>query len=298
MKFGEIENPEKIDFSIPLDHPTTKNTLQKNNNRELSIYIGCPKWSRKDLQGFYPPGVKNELEYYSSQFNAIELNTTFYRMYSGEQFSSWYDKTPPGFKFYPKLYKNISHVQRLDSSVFPTVEKFLSSVNHLKEKLGSIFLQLPDNFSPKYFNRVQDFVKTWPKQFSLAIEFRHKDWFSDSHTVEELYSLFHENNIANVIVDTAGRRDMMHMRLTNHEAFIRYVGANLPSDYNRLDDWVDRVVAWHNQGLSKLHFFVHQHLETELPALAAHFIEKLNSKLNLQLQVPNITVESSQGSLF
>ena len=41
-------------------------------------------------------------------------------------------------------------------------------------------------------------------------------------------------NISNVIVDTAGRRDLMHMRLTNPTAFVRYVGANHESDYTRL----------------------------------------------------------------
>ena len=49
---------------------------------------------------------------------------------------------------------------------------------------------------------------------------------------------------ANIIVDTAGRRDMLHMRLTTPSAFIRYVGANHPSDYTRLDDWVERIENW------------------------------------------------------
>jgi len=42
----------------------------------------------------------------------------------------------------------------------------------------------------------------------------------------ELMGLLKEYNIPSVLVDMAGRRDLMHMRLTNNEAFIRYVVAN------------------------------------------------------------------------
>ena len=93
--------------------------------------------------------------------------------------------------------------------------------------------------------------------------------------------------MANVLVDTAGRRDMMHMRLTNNEAFIRYVGANHPTDYGRLEDWAIKLKEWKELGLKKIHFFVHQNLERESPLLTAHFIEQLNLTLGTQLNIPN-----------
>ena len=111
----------------------------------------------------------------------------------------------------------------------------------------------------------------------------------------EYTNILEEYNIANVLVDTAGRRDMMHMRLTNNEAFIRYVGANHKSDYQRLDDWVIRLQEWVDLGLRNIHFFVHQNLEVESPFLAAYFIEKLNSTLGTSLKIPN---EEEQQSLF
>jgi len=76
------------------------------------------------------------------------------------------------------------------------------------------------------------------------------------------------------------------MRLTNDEAFIRFVAANHPCDYNRLDDWVSRIGQWHAQGLRKVHFFVHQHMQKESPLLAAYFIRKLNQELGTRLPVP------------
>jgi uncharacterized protein YecE (DUF72 family) len=40
--------------------------------------LSCAKWNKQDLKGFYPRGTKDELAYYSTQFNSIELNATFY----------------------------------------------------------------------------------------------------------------------------------------------------------------------------------------------------------------------------
>ncbi|MCD9581265.1 hypothetical protein [Tenacibaculum maritimum] len=77
------------------------------------------------------------------------------------------------------------------------------------------------------------------------------------------------------------------MRLTNNEAFIRYVGANHTSDYSRLNDWVLRLKEWHGLGLEKIHFFIHQNLEVESPLLARHFISELNRKLDVKLKLPN-----------
>ncbi|MCG1036869.1 DUF72 domain-containing protein [Polaribacter sargassicola] len=287
MKFGKVNNPENIDFTLPNTHNDTfqlLNTYEKES--KPIIYVGCAKWNRADLKGFYPRGTKDELMYYASQFNSIELNATFYKQYSVEQLAKWYNKTPDGFKFFPKINQEISHFRRLNN-VTDVVNFSLDNLITLKEKLGTIFLQLHSNFGPSNFNRVQDFAENWPKEIPLSIEVRHKDWFADKVVAQEFYQLLEENKIANTLVDTAGRRDMLHMRLTNNEAFIRYVGANHLTDYSRLDDWVKRLRVWVDTGLKNIHFFIHQNLEVESPLLAEYFIKKLNIEFNLDLKIPN-----------
>ncbi|GAA3518345.1 hypothetical protein GCM10022393_35580 [Aquimarina addita] len=296
MQFGKVEFPERIDFELPKDHIDTKNILKEGVSKKLSISVGCAKWNKQDLKGFYPRGTKDELYYYSRQFNAIELNATFYRIFSEDQFRKWYDKTPEGFTFFPKLVQNISHFKRLNDEVQPYVDEYLASAIHLKEKLGTIFLQLHSNFGPKNFDRVVNFLDRWPKEIRLAIEFRHTDWFQDTSVAKELYELLEKNDVSNIITDTAGRRDLLHMRLTNKEAFIRYVGANHPSDYTRLDDWIQRLKIWKQQGIEHIHFFVHQNLETESPLLSKHFIQLLNKELGATLDIPKHS--SDELSLF
>lgn len=295
MKFGSVNNPEKLNLNLPEDHPETKRVLLESKNGKPDIYVGCAKWNRNELKNFYPRGTKDELTYYATQFNAIELNATHYRNFPEDTIKNWYEKTPDDFKFFPKVYRLISHLKWLNDIDEP-VQDYLDSVVYFREKLGTIFLQVRDNFAPKFFDRVESFVELWPKDIPLAMEFRHPDWFNDKKVAEDLYQLLEEKGIANVICDTAAYRELLHMRLTNSEAFVRYVGANAPSDYDRLDEWVGRLKKWQDEGIQKIHFFVHQNEEKASPKLAAHFIKGLNRELGSDLKVPK--VDNGQGNLF
>lgn len=286
MKFGKVDDPGSIDFTLPPDHPDTKILLNsKATKAKPQLYVGCAKWNKQDLKNFYPRGTKDELGYYSRQFNSIELNATFYRLFPKDQFEKWYDKVPAHFKFFPKVTQNISHLKRLINAP-ELLPEYLDHTLLLKEKLGCIFLQMHNNFQPKNWDRVEQFVAAWPKEVPLAIEFRHTDWFNEEPVAQKLYHLLETNDIANVLVDTAGRRDIMHMRMTNSEAFIRFVGANHPTDYERLDDWVARLGVWIEEGISKIDFFIHQNVEKESPLLATHFIKKMNEKYDFDLHLP------------
>lgn len=296
MKFGSVDNPDSVNLLLPDDDRDTARVISNGlQPKDPEIYVGCAKWNRRELRNFYPRGTKDELVYYASRFNAIELNATFYRNFSSEQVAKWYEKVPDHFRFFPKVNQQISHRKWL-SGIEKAREEFLDSVSYFQDKLGTIFLQLRGNFSPNHFQRVKSFIESWPREFSLAVEFRHPDWFADASVAGELYHLLEENCVANVITDTAGRRDLLHMRLTNGEAFIRYVGANHSGDYARLDDWADRLAKWIGQGLQNVHFFVHQNEEQESPKLADYFIRKLNQRVDENLLSPAFE-DVGQGKL-
>jgi uncharacterized protein YecE (DUF72 family) len=295
MKFGQVADPSQIDFTLPKDHPQTKFILNQNKKSLENISIGCAKWNKTDLKGFYPKGTKDELTYYATQFNSIELNATFYGMPTAEQVQTWKEKTPKDFKFFPKITNTVSHFRRL-LNVTDVVTQFASAVLNFDEKLGMVFLQLHDNFKPKDYERLEKFVQDWPKEVPLAIELRNTEWFTDEEVFNTVCELFEMNNITNIIVDTAGRRDMLHMRLTTSDAFIRYVGANAESDYARLDDWLERIKVWKKEGLQNLYFFVHQNVEKASPLLSAYFIEKVNKEFGTNINIP--TMASEKPTLF
>jgi len=286
MQFGKVPDPGIIDFTLPPDAPRTREILEKHKTSEpFEAYVGCAKWNRTELKGFYPRGTKDELVYYATQFNSIELNATFYSMPSWQQIATWRNKTPENFKFFPKLTNTISHFKRLIDVKEP-IENFCNAISNFEEKLGMAFLQLHDNFGPKDFSRLQKTLDEFPKGMPLGVEVRNAEWFSDADKQNAFCELLEKHQMANIIVDTAGRRDMLHMRLTSPVAFIRYVGANHPSDIQRLDDWVARIEKWRSEGLQKLYFFVHQNTELESPLLAEHFIKNLNKTLDVSLPIP------------
>ncbi|TGN24511.1 DUF72 domain-containing protein [Empedobacter tilapiae] len=286
MKFGKVENPELVDFTLPKTPKETIDLLNKADKSDnFEVYVGCAKWNKQDLKNFYPPKTKDELSYYSTQFNSIELNATYYRSPSKENVETWANKTPKDFKFFPKIPQSISHYGRLQN-VTDKLNQYLDAVALFEEKLGMIFLQMHENFAPKDFEKLENFIQNFPKGYPLAVELRHEDWFSNEENFNQLVSLLEKHNISNIIVDTAGRRDMVHMRLTSNEAFVRFVGANIPSDYERLDEWIETIKLWKAEGLHKLYFFIHQNLELESPMLAKYFIKKLNDDLDLDIRGP------------
>lgn len=296
MQFGKVSNPGKVDFTLPKDAPETAALLKSfKNDKPFEVYVGCAKWNRSDLKGFYPRGTKDELSYYSRQFNCIELNATFYKMPDVNQVETWRNKTPEGFKFFPKVTDLITHYRRLINVQEP-VENFCNAISNFEEKLGMAFLQLHDNFAPKDFERLKAVLEDFPKGIPLAVEVRNEAWFNDKKTSKAFGNLLEKLRMTNIIVDTAGRRDMLHMRLTTPAAFIRYVGANHPSDITRLDDWILHITKWRKAGLQKLYFFVHQNIEKESPLLAAHFIKEMNRVFKLDLKVPD--KPGGQSSLF
>jgi len=289
MKFGGSENLENIDFKLPEDHPGTSEILRRNESgKALSVYVGCAKWNKQDLKNFYPRGTKDELAYYSNQFNSIELNATFYRMFDHDVIINWREKTPEGFRFFPKVNQSISHIRRLND-VEPLVEEYCDGISNFGEKLGMAFLQMNDNFGYKNFDRLVRFIENFPKAIPLAVELRNTIWFNDKSIASEIYKLFEKHVITNVLDDTAGRRDLLHMRLTTPYTFIRFVGANDPqSDRSRLDDWIGRLKVWVDQGLRDIYFFVHQNVEKESPLLSAYFIERVNKEFGLTIQLPKL----------
>ncbi|MFT5884202.1 MAG: hypothetical protein ACI9IP_000657 [Arcticibacterium sp.] len=291
MKFGSVTDASFIDFTLPPDPLGTAGILKKGKH-PLMTYVGCAKWNRGDLKGFYPRGTKDELAYYATQFNSIELNATFYNNYSDEQIQKWCDKTPTDFRFFPKVSNYVSHIKRLNDVKGPMAE-VIAGARSFGERLGMSFLQVHDNFKPSNMQRLIDFVSGWSADVPLAVELRNTEWFQDEAVAKEVYEVFEEFNVTNIITDTAGRRDLLHMRLTTPVAFIRYVGANHPTDYPRLDDWLDRIESWREAGLEKLYFFVHQNMEKESPLLSKYFIEKYNDRFNGNLRGPE-----GENSLF
>jgi uncharacterized protein YecE (DUF72 family) len=171
MKFGKVSDPGVVNFAMPPDTPETKAVLRSHQNDDpFEVYVGCSRWGKNDLKGFYPKGIQDELAYYSRQFNAIEMNATFYKMPGLEQVETWKSKTPTGFKFNPKVPALITHYRRLINVQEP-IENFCNAISGFEDRLGMAFMQLHDNFGPKDFDRLKGVLADFPKgQWKCAMQ--------------------------------------------------------------------------------------------------------------------------------
>jgi len=294
MEFGRVTDDELalVDFSLPTDPAFTVETLHSAGTiASLQVHTGCAKWGRKEWVGqIYPPKTKdaNFLDEYVKHFDCIELNATFYNVYGPDTIGKWKAKAEanPAFKFCPKFSQSISHIRRLKNAEDITTA-YYEGIMAFGEKLGPLFLQLSDNFTPKSLPELTAYLEQLPTDVPVFVELRHKAWFSESENREAAFNLFKRLNIGAVITDASGRRDCVHMMLPTPHAFIRFVGNGLhPTDYARCDEWVERIAQWKEMGLQSVWFFMHQHDERYSPELCDYVIDKLNKKLNINLHRP------------
>jgi uncharacterized protein YecE (DUF72 family) len=293
MEFGRIsqEALNTVDFNLPADPAFNQTVFNGKKAKHPKIYVGCAKWGRKEWIGkIYPPNTKEKdfLSHYVNHYNSIELNATHYKIYDTIAITQWAEKAKnKDFKFCPKMYQGVTHKGSLKGKDFITTE-FLRGVIAFKQHLGPIFVQVSETFSPARKNELFDYLRSLPTDLQFFLEVRHHGWFDKPAIEEELFSTLKEINIGAVITDTSGRRDCAHMYLTVPKAFIRFVGNSLhPTDYTRIDDWINRIKYWLDNGLEELYFFMHMHDEAYSPELTVYLVDQLNLKCGLSLQKPS-----------
>lgn len=149
--------------------------------KKESIYIGCSGFYNNDWKGsLYPEDAKSKdfLSLYSQEFNAVEINSSFYRNPTAKTLLKWYDETPEDFKFFIKIPKTITHINRLKNSKEEIITFYNHIQQHLKEKLAGFLYQFPPSFKNSQENR-ELILNNLDFNFLNVIEFRHESWWNE-----------------------------------------------------------------------------------------------------------------------
>lgn len=154
--------------------------MKSSLSKQPLYRIGCsgyyyPGWKNK----FYPAGLppKDWLTYYSSVFNTVELNGTFYRMPKLADLKKYVNATPPDFTFSVKVNRFITHVNRLKEK--QSILDFQNIVRDgLGDKLSAFLFQMPPSFhySDETLERLMANI---PHEPGCVIEFRHISWWNE-----------------------------------------------------------------------------------------------------------------------
>jgi uncharacterized protein YecE (DUF72 family) len=286
MKFGKLEDLSPVNFNLPPDDPRNKNLLNSFNtdSSDQKVYLGTTSWGTKEWKGnLYPPKAKASdfLKYYAEQFNAIELNTTHYGIPKIETIQKWKESVQKDFRFCPKLLQTISHSRDLGQST-ERLNLFIDAVSLLEEHLGPIFMQLPPYFRSDRLGILNSFLSSVPDGIKLAVEFRNEDLFIDRFN-NDFYQCLLQNKCTPVITDVAGRRDVLHSIILSDQVFIRFVANNHPSDWSRLDQWIDRFKIWFEWGLKEIFFFIHSPSTILTPKISVYLSRGINSMMGKPL---------------
>ncbi len=172
---------------------------------EPGLLLGTSSFTADGWQvSFYPPGTqaRNFLSYYATQFNTVEIDSTYYGTPSAQTVANWYECTPPDFIFAAKVPQVITH-QKLLVNCEAEFDEFLERMNLLFQKLGPLLLQFPwfnkneiqaDEFCRRlrsFLNRVKNLS---PARF--AVEIRNKTWLD-----QRFVDLLREYNVALALTD-------------------------------------------------------------------------------------------------
>ncbi len=125
--------------------------------------------------------TKSRLAYYSSLFNTVEINSSFYKVPMPETFVKWATETAEGFHFSIKLWKEITHVKLLNFKL-PDIHLFLDAAVMAGEKRGPLLIQFPGKINVEFYNHVQELLSeiryyTAGIDWRLAVEFRDSSWY-------------------------------------------------------------------------------------------------------------------------
>lgn len=197
------------------------------------------------------------MSYYAQEFNALELNSTYYALPRKNVMQSLAVKTGEGFLFSVKANQDMTHNRQHNIEVFKT---FLEVLKPLTEvgKMGCVLAQFPYSFhwnksNSDYLARFRDYLPGVP----LVCEFRNSGWLNDDNL-----NWMKLNNIGYCCVDEPQLPELLPpvAEVTSEIGYIRFHGRNA-------EKWWRHEQAWQRYDYS----YSREELQEWLPS-----IDKIN----------------------
>ncbi len=145
------------------------------------IWIGTSGWMYRDWNGrFYPAGLpaRDQLAFYTRRFPTVEINRSFYRWPTRDNFAAWAEQAAarPGFRFAVKASRFLTHMKKLSDADEP-LRRQSEAVAGLGAVLGPVLYQLPPRWRVNEA-RLAAFIAALPPGQPAAFEFRDPSWYT------------------------------------------------------------------------------------------------------------------------
>lgn len=164
----------------------------------------------------------SRLTYYSTLFNTIEVNSSFYKIPMKRTVSRWCSTVNEPFKFTFKLFKEVTHIKNLNFDPV-LLNQFFEAISPTGTKRGCLLVQFPPSLNSQNIYgldnllqsvKVADHENLW----DLAVEFRHASWYN-----EDVYDLLESFNSSLVIQDIPKSRTPL-INLPSDVVYVRFHG--------------------------------------------------------------------------
>jgi uncharacterized protein YecE (DUF72 family) len=211
--------------------------------------IGCSGWSYEHWRGvLYPQGLPKSRwrDMYTSEFDTVELNASFYRWPGTKQFERWGETLPGDFRMAYKASRWITHARRLRDPEGAWATRLHDAWRGLGAHAGPALLQLrPDH--ERDDDRLDEFLSRLDPRIPVAVELRHPSWH-----VEVVFELLQRHGAAYVVMSGAGLPCVL--RATAPFVFVRLHGPSHDRLYEGsysgadLQWWAERIGEWLSDG--------------------------------------------------
>ena len=167
-------------------------------SRSPRVLVATAGWATPRQHAALFDAAPSGLARYATRFDAVEINSSFYRPHQRKTYANWAAQVPARFRFAVKLPKAITHEAGLRGAG-PALDRFAAEVEGLGEKLALVLVQLPP--SRAFDARVAStFFSMLRRRFDggLACEPRHASWFGEAAD-----ALWSKHAVARVAADPA-----------------------------------------------------------------------------------------------
>jgi len=163
------------------------------------------------------------LSYYAREFNALELNSTYYAIPKLSVLEGMVGKTGEGFLFSVKANQEMTHQRQHDNKVFVAFVHMLRPFIDAG-KLGCILAQFPFSFGCSRQNFVYlALFREWLRDLPLVVEFRNAQWLKP-----DVFDWLRNHNLGFCCVDEPKLPKLLPplAEITSNIGYVRFHGRN------------------------------------------------------------------------
>lgn len=217
--------------------------------------VGCSGWQYRDWGGVvYPHDIPKRrwFAHYTTLFDTVELNTTFYRLPAPATVERWRAAAPDGFLYSVKLGAFGSHRMKLrDAGSW--LPNHVERVALLGCHAGPTLVQLPPRWR-RDASRLDGFLAEAPGWIRWAVELRDPSWLHD-----DVFEVLRRHGAALCVHDLLADHPFV---LTAGWTYVRFHGPDaLRRPYwgrygpDRLEPWAERLAAMLDAGADVYAYF-------------------------------------------